>query len=458
MAHPLEATGNNLQSLDAAIPVGLFTCVTGVSGSGKSTLIQDTLYPRLLYELYGTRTTWAPHLSLEGTEQFDKVIDIDQSPIGRTPRSNPATYTGTFDMVRELFAMTPDAKIRGYKNGRFSFNVKGGRCEACKGDGIIKIEMHFLPDVYVPCEVCKGRRYNRPASTIRGMAKHPLSEVFGFPPDDQSAEAVRHRKNRLCPFNNKVPNCTKDKAEDPLGVCSVREDDHAVITCPIRFREDWHIADEAADFFFPAGAKWTSLTEVRLNDKNGKSAGNIDVVLVSYDKEGAITDFGALEVQAVYISGNVRRPFNRYMQDPVKNANMDWSKETNYPRPDFLSSSRKRLAPQLLFKGGILHAWKKKMAVALDESFFETLPKLEAVKKEEADMAWLVYDLKQSGKRLKLTRSRIVYTKFSEALEAITRPEIGDAAEFLKVLQAKLDEKLDNGSAPETTTIQMPGP
>ncbi|BBO24359.1 excinuclease ABC subunit A [Candidatus Nitrosymbiomonas proteolyticus] len=152
------ASGNNLRRIDVAIPRGLFTCVTGVSGSGKSTLVQDTLFPRLMYEVYGTRTTWAAHESLEGFEGIDKIIDIDQSPIGRTPRSNPATYTGTFDMIRELFAMTPDAKMRGYKNGRFSFNVKGGRCEACKGDGIIKIEMHFLPDVYVPCEVCKGRR------------------------------------------------------------------------------------------------------------------------------------------------------------------------------------------------------------------------------------------------------------------------------------------------------------
>ncbi len=152
------ASGNNLRAIDVAIPRGLFTCVTGVSGSGKSTLVQDTLFPRLMYEVSGTRTTWAAHDSLEAFEGIDKVIDIDQSPIGRTPRSNPATYTGTFDMVRELFAMTPDAKMRGYKNGRFSFNVKGGRCEACKGDGIIKIEMHFLPDVYVPCEVCKGRR------------------------------------------------------------------------------------------------------------------------------------------------------------------------------------------------------------------------------------------------------------------------------------------------------------
>ena len=166
-----NARGNNLQNIDVAIPTGLLTCITGVSGSGKSTLIQDTLFPRLMYEVYGTRAVWAAHDSLEGHEGLDKVIDIDQSPIGRTPRSNPATYTGTFDMIRELFAMTPDAKIRGYKNGRFSFNVKGGRCEACKGDGIIKIEMHFLPDVYVPCEVCKGMRYNRETLEVRYKGK-----------------------------------------------------------------------------------------------------------------------------------------------------------------------------------------------------------------------------------------------------------------------------------------------
>lgn len=166
-----NARGNNLKEVDVAIPVGLFTCVTGVSGSGKSTLVQDTLFPRLMYEVYGTRSVWEPHDGLDGHEVFDKVIDIDQSPIGRTPRSNPATYTGTFDMIRELFAMTPDAKIRGYKNGRFSFNVKGGRCEACKGDGIIKIEMHFLPDVYVPCEICKGKRYNRETLEVKYKAK-----------------------------------------------------------------------------------------------------------------------------------------------------------------------------------------------------------------------------------------------------------------------------------------------
>ncbi|MEW5882605.1 MAG: excinuclease ABC subunit UvrA [Armatimonadota bacterium] len=166
------ASGNNLKSIDVEIPLAAFTCVTGVSGSGKSTLVQDTLFPRLMYEVYGTRGAWQPHKGIRGLAAIDKVIDIDQSPIGRTPRSNPATYTGVFDMIRELFAMTPDAKMRGYKPGRFSFNVKGGRCEACKGDGIIRIEMVFLPDVYVPCEVCKGKRYNRETLEIRYKGKN----------------------------------------------------------------------------------------------------------------------------------------------------------------------------------------------------------------------------------------------------------------------------------------------
>jgi excinuclease ABC subunit A len=178
-----NARGHNLQGVDMAIPLGLFVCVTGVSGSGKSTLIQDTLFPRLMYELFGTRTTWQPHDEVSGLDQLDKVIDIDQSPIGRTPRSNPATYTGTFDMIRGLFALTPDSKIRGYANGRFSFNVKGGRCEACKGDGVLKIEMVFLPDVYVPCEVCKGKRYNRETLEVKYKGKN-ISEILGMTIDD----------------------------------------------------------------------------------------------------------------------------------------------------------------------------------------------------------------------------------------------------------------------------------
>ncbi|MEC8429119.1 MAG: ATP-binding cassette domain-containing protein, partial [Pseudomonadota bacterium] len=167
------ASGNNLQDVTLEIPVGLMTCVTGVSGSGKSTLINATLYPLAATALNGATTLKAaPHSAVEGMDNFDKCVDIDQSPIGRTPRSNPATYTGIFTPIRELFAGTQEARSRGYKPGRFSFNVKGGRCEACQGDGVVKVEMHFLPDVYVPCDVCKGKRYNRETLEIKYKGKN----------------------------------------------------------------------------------------------------------------------------------------------------------------------------------------------------------------------------------------------------------------------------------------------
>ena len=167
----LGAQENNLKNIDVNFPLGVMTCVTGVSGSGKSSLVNQILYKRLARDLNRARTIPGKHKGIEGLNQLDKVINIDQSPIGRTPRSNPATYTGVFDLIRDLFAATPDAKARGYKKGRFSFNVKGGRCEACSGDGIIKIEMHFLPDVYVPCEVCKGKRYNRETLEVKYKGK-----------------------------------------------------------------------------------------------------------------------------------------------------------------------------------------------------------------------------------------------------------------------------------------------
>ena len=250
----------------------------------------------------------------------------------------------------------------------------------------------------------------------------PLAEVFGHLTTDQSDRAERYRSHRLCPFNNKVPNCTKDKAKDPLGVCSIYHENEPVITCPIRFRQDWIIADDAASFFFDETTRWSSLTEVRLNDSSGKSAGNIDVVLVAYDDRGKVLDFGALEIQAVYISGNVREPFQYYMSDPRGRASMDWSREQNYPRPDYLSSSRKRIVPQLVYKGGILHSWRKKIAVALNKSFFATLPSLTQVSKRDADIAWLVYDLKllvekdQGPGRYSLTKVDEVFTQFEPAL------------------------------------------
>ena len=171
------AAENNLRNVDVSIPLGTFTCVTGVSGSGKSSLVNEILFKRLAADLNRAKTRPGKHASIEGEEFLDKVIDIDQSPIGRTPRSNPATYTGLFNDIRELFASTPDAKSRGYNAGRFSFNVRGGRCEACQGDGLLKIEMHFLPDIYVPCEVCKGKRYNRETLEVRYKGKN-IHEVL----------------------------------------------------------------------------------------------------------------------------------------------------------------------------------------------------------------------------------------------------------------------------------------
>jgi excinuclease ABC subunit A len=177
------ARGNNLQGVDVDIPLGRFVCVTGVSGSGKSTLVNDTLHRAAARHLHGSRDDPAPHDSITGLEAIDKVVNVDQSPIGRTPRSNPATYTGLFGPIRELFAAVPLARERGYGPGRFSFNVKGGRCEACQGDGVVKVEMHFLPDVYVPCDVCRGRRYGRETLEVRykGLDVH---EVLGLTVDE----------------------------------------------------------------------------------------------------------------------------------------------------------------------------------------------------------------------------------------------------------------------------------
>jgi excinuclease ABC subunit A len=178
------ASGNNLKDVTVELPVGLFIAVTGVSGSGKSTLINDTLFNAVAHHLYGSAAEPAAHESIEGLDHFDKVINVDQSPIGRTPRSNPATYTGLFTPIRDLFAGVPESRARGYGPGRFSFNVKGGRCEACQGDGLIKVEMHFLPDVYVPCDVCHGKRYNRETLEVKYKGRS-IDEVL-----DMTVEAA----------------------------------------------------------------------------------------------------------------------------------------------------------------------------------------------------------------------------------------------------------------------------
>ena len=180
------ASGNNLKKVTVEFPVGLLTCVTGVSGSGKSTLVNDTLYTAVARQLYRAHDEPAAHEEIDGIEHFDKVINVDQSPIGRTPRSNPATYTGLFTPIRELMAEVPMAKERGYGPGRFSFNVAGGRCEACQGDGVVKVEMHFLPDVYVPCDVCHGQRYNRETLEVQWKGRN-IAQLLDMTVEDAHA-------------------------------------------------------------------------------------------------------------------------------------------------------------------------------------------------------------------------------------------------------------------------------
>lgn len=195
------AKENNLKNVKVEIPLGVLTCVTGVSGSGKSTLVNEILFKTLAQKLHGRKEKPGEYRSIKGIDELDRVIDIDQSPIGRTPRSNPATYTGVFDMIREVYAQTNEAKIRGYKKGRFSFNVKGGRCEACRGDGILKIEMHFLPDVYVPCEVCHGKRYNRETLEVTYKGKN-IADVLEMTVEEalHFFENIPRIKRRLEPL------------------------------------------------------------------------------------------------------------------------------------------------------------------------------------------------------------------------------------------------------------------
>jgi len=275
---------------------------------------------------------------------------------------------------------------------------------------------------------------------------NPLGEVFGFPIVNESERAERYRSKRLCPFHNRVPNCTKSRADDPLGVCSVFHRGEAVITCPVRFREDWLIVNDASEFFFAPGTKWTSLGEVRLSDKNGGSIGNIDYVLVAYDDRGRVLDFASLEVQAVYISGNLGGAFKTYMEAPT--PDFTWKGALYYPVPDYLSSSKKRLGPQLISKGGVMKLWGKKQAVAMQTTFYNTLPKLDEVAPTEADLAWFLYDLifDETSQCMRLTCSRTVYTKYEDAMLRLNNNEPCEMDVFIERLQKKLTTKLTGGA------------
>lgn len=278
--------------------------------------------------------------------------------------------------------------------------------------------------------------------------KQPLAEVFGFLTTDLSLQATRYRTSRLCPFNNKVPNCTNDRATHPLGVCSIYNADEPVIICPIRFREDWLIADDAAAFFFPAGTKWTSLTDVRLNDGYDKHVATIDVVLIAYDEKGNIFDFGALGIQAAYTAGNVRSRFDSFMQSPAKHTQGDWPSEPDYPEPDYPGSWQKILAPRLNNMVGIFKAWQKRTAVAINKGFFSSLPSMPTVEKAEADIAWLVYDLQLydagGAPRYRLTKVDEVYTRFPLPHWWTTVAVPDDISRFVRALKAALYLQEDN--------------
>lgn len=273
-------------------------------------------------------------------------------------------------------------------------------------------------------------------------AKNPLSEVFGYPISNDDKEVRRQRENNLCPFHNITPNCTKVSVTDPLGVCSIFHKDTPVITCPVRFREGWKMIADAAEYFFGRGVRYTALPEVRLTDKDKRSAGNVDYVLVSHDERGRILDFASLEVQAVYISGTIRGAFDTYMEN--QDPSFDWAGAKNYPNPDYLSSSGKRLIPQMLTKGSIFGQWKKKQAVAVQKAFFDTLPKLQPVTQDQADLAWLIYDLilTPDGSRYELTHVQTMYTNYEKSIEKFVFREADDIIKFTKQLQKALDSKL----------------
>jgi hypothetical protein len=286
------------------------------------------------------------------------------------------------------------------------------------------------------------------------MAKQPLGEIFGFPINNNSPEAQKCRKNRLCPYNNKVPNCTKDRAKNPLGVCSIIEKDTTTIVCPIRLRQNWSILDPAVNFFFPQGTTWTSIADVKLYDKNNYYVGTIDFVLVAYNSQGDIVDFGALDTHAAYVTQNLRRPFEAYMNNPEKYMEEGFTAK-NYPYADYLSTIRRRIAPQLIYKGSIFHNWGKKTAIAIDKGLYESLPPFTEVPEEIAEVSWQIYDLVYNEIRGEnvLELCKTVFTLFEPTLFQITYVSPGPIELFISTLQEQLNEQLDTDYPPDAPAL-----
>lgn len=280
----------------------------------------------------------------------------------------------------------------------------------------------------------------------------PLAEVFGNPIDNQDKDACRNRKIHFCPYNNRVPNCTKDRANDPLGVCSIFEEGKPTVICPIRFREKWLIIENAANIFFDENTTWTTVTDVKMYDKFHTYIDTLEFVLVSFDNRGTIIDFAAIDTQAAFVNRDIRKNFNSYISNPEKYL-LKEHKPTSFV--DYISTIHHKIAPQLIYRGSVFHNWGKKTALVIDEGLLNSLPSFTEVEKENAEIIWLVYALvpNEQTNKLELELKKIIYTLFEPTLFEITKVEAGSLDDFVAELQSRLDNHLNKGYPPEAPTL-----
>lgn len=284
------------------------------------------------------------------------------------------------------------------------------------------------------------------------LTRQPLAEVFGSPIDNNDTDACRNRKVHFCPYNNRVPNCTKDRANDPLGVCSVFHEQKATIICPIRFRENWLIIEDAAKIIFEEKVNWTTITDVKMYDKYNTYIDTIEFVIVSFDEKGNIINFASLDTQAAFVNRNIRKNYNSYLENPQKYLAKDPKEETFV---DYTSAIHQKIAPQLIYRGSIFHGWNKKAVLVIDAGFLNSLPKFAEVSKENAEIIWLVYELEHNPEKNKfeLKLKQTIYTLFEPTLFQITKVEAGVLEDFVAELQSCLDNHLNTGYPPDAPTL-----